>query len=92
MGTDIAKGDVKWSNNDLTSNFILCVCGVLELLLEKLLCVRDIYQYAPLDRYYVSFCATTHCIICYSFMKDVEFHLIIIINLLVSVDDKKCRT
>ena len=27
-------------------------------------------------------------IICYSFTKDAKFHLIIIINLLVSVDDK----
>ena len=70
---------------------MLCVCGILELLLEKLLCCRGIYHYAPFDQYYVSFCATTHCIICYSFMKDAEFHLIIS-NLLVSVDDKNSVT
>ena len=56
--------------------------------MEKLFCVTGIYHYAPVDQYYVSFCATMHCIICYSFIKDAEFHLIIKINLLVYVDDK----
>jgi hypothetical protein len=71
---------------------MLCVCGILELLLEKLLCVWGVYQYAPVDQYYVFFCATVHCIILYSFMKDVGCHLIILINLIMSIEDKNSVT
>jgi hypothetical protein len=39
------------------------------------------------DSSVVCICATAHCIVSYLFMKDVEFCLIVITNLLVSGDD-----